>query len=181
MNKNLSRNLHRDIAYFYVGLIIAFSFSGIALNHRRDFNPQQYTVEAMPIALQEKLEVEKYDDAYFKVLAANFSEADYKSYRVLSDEVRVYLDEETLHLNPTTGEGEREIIRTRPVLGQMTILHKSTNKWWTWFSDIFGVAMLTIAITGMFIARGKYSFRKRGWWLALLGLIFPFIFLFFIN
>ncbi|MCT4631060.1 PepSY-associated TM helix domain-containing protein, partial [Winogradskyella sp.] len=84
-------------------------------------------------------------------------------------------------VNLKTGEGEIEYVKTIPVLGQMTILHKTTNVWWIWFSDIFGVAMLTIAITGMFISKGKNSFKKRGWWLASLGLIFPFIFLFIIK
>ncbi|WP_442957520.1 PepSY-associated TM helix domain-containing protein [Polaribacter sp.] len=47
--------------------------------------------------------------------------------------------------------------------------------------DIFGIAMLIIAITGMFISKGKYSFKKREWILTLIGLIFPFIFLFLIQ
>ena len=44
--------------------------------------------------------------------------------------------------------------------------------------SIFGLGMLTIAITGMFIAKGSESFRKRGWKLALVGIVFPLIFLF---
>ena len=48
--KITNRSLHRDIAYFYVGLIIAFSFSGIILNHRQDWYPMDYTYEATSIA-----------------------------------------------------------------------------------------------------------------------------------
>jgi hypothetical protein len=37
--------------------------------------------------------------------------------------------------------------------------------------------MLLIALTGMIIAKGKESFRKRGWIFAIIGIIFPLIFL----
>jgi uncharacterized protein len=33
----------------------------------------------------------------------------------------------------------------------------------------------------MFIEKGKFSFRQRGWKLALLGMIFPLIFLFLLS
>jgi len=56
-------------------------------------------------------------------------------------------------------------------------LHKSTNSFWIWYSDIFGVAMLLIAVTGMLIPAGKYGFKKRGWKLAVAGMLFPLLFL----
>lgn len=40
-----NKMLHRDLAYFFLGLIIAFSASGIILNHRVDIDPQEYTVQ----------------------------------------------------------------------------------------------------------------------------------------
>mgnify|MGYP000906704477 FL=1 len=57
-------------------------------------------------------------------------------------------------------------------------LHKTTNKAWIWYSDIFGAGIILIAITGMLIPIGKNGFKKRGWKLALAGLLFPLIFLF---
>ena len=49
--KVTNRSLHRDFAYFYVGLIIAFSFSGIILNHRQDWYPMDYTYESKDVTL----------------------------------------------------------------------------------------------------------------------------------
>lgn len=177
----LNRNLHRDIGYFYVGLIIAFSISGIALNHRTDFDPQEYTVKTEQLEVDIPEDAEKIDDAFLKELAKTITSAEYRGNRRRGNEARLYFKDAFASVNLQTGKGEIEYVRTIPFLGQMTILHKTTNKWWIWFSDIFGVAMLIIAITGMFIAKGKYSFRKRGWILAVLGLIFPFIFLFLIR
>ena len=44
--------LHRDLAYFFLGLIIAFSASGIILNHRVNIDPQEYTVQTEAIQFQ---------------------------------------------------------------------------------------------------------------------------------
>jgi hypothetical protein len=81
----------------------------------------------------------------------------------------------------TTGKGKHITYKTTPLLGQMTKLHVDTSKWWIYYSDIFGIAMLTIAITGMFIQKGENSFMKRGWKLALVGIIFPLVFLFLLS
>ncbi|EZH75720.1 hypothetical protein ATO12_02705 [Aquimarina atlantica] len=185
MNKKtrtlLNRNLHRDIGYFYVGLIIAFSVSGIALNHRTDFDPQEYTVKTETFQIEIPSDDTQITDDFLKEVAKEISEEEYKGNRKRENTIRLYFEDAFASLDSKTGKGEIEYVKTIPVLGQMTILHKTTNKWWIWFSDIFGVAMLIIAITGMFIAKGKNSFKIRGWWLATLGLIFPFIFLFLIR
>ena len=84
-----------------------------------------------------------------------------------------------MEVDAKSGKGSIEWYRKRAVLGQMTQLHKDTNAFWIWYSDIFGVAMLVIAISGMLmIKKGDYAFTSRGWKLALLGMIFPLIFLF---
>jgi hypothetical protein len=185
MNKKartkLNRNLHRDISYFFIGLIIAFSISGIALNHRVDFDPQEYTVKTENIKIELPNDASQITEDYLKESAKNITTEEFRGHRIRGEEVRLYFKDAYAFVNLKTGEGEIEYVKTIPVLGQMTILHKTTNVWWIWFSDIFGVAMLTIAITGMFISKGKNSFKKRGWWLASLGLIFPFIFLFIIK
>ena len=175
------RSLHRDIAYFYVGLIIAFSFSGILLNHRRDWNPEKYTYESKKV----ELELPTNEQLITKEFVENFSqdwEVTYDSHRVREGELRVYYKNNTiLDANMATGEGLLEFKRTTPFVGQTIKLHKDTNKSWIWYSDIFGGAMLTIAITGMFISAGKNSFWKRGWKFALVGILFPLIFLFLLT
>ncbi len=177
-----NRLIHRDLAYFFLGLIIAFSASGIILNHRVDINPQEYTVQtdAIQFDLPEG-ELLITDDFFRKALTDKNINEEYKRFRIRDNEIRLYLDDAFVNIDAKTGIGEIDYVRTIPVLGQMTILHKSTSKWWIWFSDIFGIAMLIIAITGMFISKGKYSFKKRGWVLTVIGLIFPFIFLFLIR
>jgi uncharacterized protein len=45
------RSLHRDLGYFFIGLIISFAFSGILQNHRQTWHPEKYTVEVKPFTL----------------------------------------------------------------------------------------------------------------------------------
>lgn len=172
------RNFHRDTAYFYVGLIISFSISGIALNHRATWNPREYTVSSKDISVEVPTDPKKIDEAFAKQLAIDWGmEKEYKSIRVRREEARIYFDGAVADFNIKSGEGVLETVRKRLLLSEMTFLHQTTDTTWIWYSDIFGLAMLTIAITGMFIAKGKESFRKRGWKFAIIGTLFPLIFL----
>ena len=177
MAKITNRSLHRDFAYFYVGLIIAFSFSGIILNHRQDWYPMDYTYEANAVTLELPSNPEAVTKDF--ILALPVSEGlTYDSHRIREDELRIFYKGNTiLDASMTSGEGVLESKRKVPFLGHTMFLHKSTHNFWIWYSDIFGAAMLLIAITGMFIPLGKKGFKKRGWKLALVGMIFPLIFL----
>ena len=173
------RSLHRDIAYFYLGLIISFSISGIALNHRRSWNPQKYTYEKKQI----EYAIPNSETEINEEWLAKFSETigvDQSIRRTaLEDgEFKVFYEYDVVTIGTDSGKGEHELIRRIPVLGQMSFLHVTTEPMWIWYSDIFGLAMLTIAITGMFISKGKFSFAQRGWKISLVGIIFPFIILF---
>lgn len=172
------RNYHRDIGYFYVGLIIAFSISGIALNHRTDWDPQEYTflekqfkVRPLKTDLNET-NMNQLTDEVAKQVGATLK---FRGFRKEEGIVEIYLDGGFAEVSPLTGQGKVELFHTRPVIGQMTWLHKTTNSVWIWYSDIFGIGMLFIAITGMFITSGKNGFKKRGYLFALGGLLFPII------
>jgi hypothetical protein len=61
------------------------------------------------------------------------------------------------------------------------MMHKSTSNWWIYYSDVFALSLITIALSGIFmIPKGRLSFKERGWKLALLGILFPLIFIFFL-
>ena len=181
MKKLTNRGLHRDLAYFYVGLIIAFSFSGIILNHRQDWYPMDYTYEAMDVQLDLPGNTEEISEEFVKRFS-NQWDVSYDSHRIRNGELRVYYKNNTiLDVSLETGTGTLEYKRKVPVIGHSMYLHKTTNKAWIWYSDIFGVAMIIIAVTGMLIPVGKNGFSTRGWKLMLAGLIFPFIFLFLIG
>lgn len=173
------RSLHRDIAYFYLGLIISFSISGIALNHRRSWNPQKYTYEKKQIEYAIPQNESEIDDAWLTEFSSAIDIDQTIRKTTLEDGTfKVFYEYDVVTVDAQTGLGEHEIIKRIPVLGQMSFLHITTEPMWIWYSDIFGLAMLTIAVTGMFISKGKFSFAQRGWKLSLLGILFPFLILY---
>jgi len=179
--KLTARNTHRDIAYFYVGLIIAFAFSGIFLNHRRTLNPRRYTHDTKEIQIT-PLTKEQVSDAFIAQFTSEQNiEDELRRFQATEEELVISYASNDVKINLATGEGNIITYRTIPLLGQMTILHQDTSNWWIYYSDFFGAAMLVIAFTGMFIEKGKNSFRSRGFKLALLGIIFPLIFLFLLS
>jgi hypothetical protein len=179
--KLTARNTHRDLAYFFLGLIIAFSFSGIFLNHRQQMSPRRYTYEIKPIAVAPIVK-DSVNDAYINQFteSQNIQDA-LRRFQVNENSLRISYTTNDVEIDISTGQGKITTYKTIPLLGQMTQLHVDTSKWWIYYSDVFGVAMLTIAITGMFIEKGRNSFRSRGWKLALIGIIFPLIFLFLLS
>lgn len=62
--KPTARNTHRDIAYFYVGLIISFAISGIALNHRRSWNPTRYTYDKKEFSMPAPIAKDSANDRF---------------------------------------------------------------------------------------------------------------------
>lgn len=118
-------------------------------------------------------------EAVILALSEKWDLADvYDSHRIRDNELRIFYDDNVIiDADLTTGEGKLEYKKKVPFLGHTMFLHKTTNKFWIWYSDIFGIAMLVIAITGMLITKGKNSFKKRGWKLTVLGLIFPVLIL----
>ena len=52
MNKQTFRSLHRDLGYFYIGLIISFATSGILMNHRDSWHPEEYDNQTKEIQVK---------------------------------------------------------------------------------------------------------------------------------
>ncbi len=178
-----ARNLHRDIGYFYVGLLIAFSISGIFLNHRQVWHPSKYRAEVTDVTIEMPEDPETIDEKMVASMGRKLGITEaIRRFRVNNGELLVSFEKHDLTVDVLSGSGDLVKYIKVPVLAQMTQLHQDTNKWWIYYSDFFGLAMLTMAITGMFmIPEGALSFRKRGWKLALTGIIFPLIFLFLLS
>jgi hypothetical protein len=175
-----ARTLHRDLGYFYLGLLIIFSVSGIMLNHRVDFNPIKYEYERRDFQLpgefvQDELEREDVQ----KILNHLKIDENRFRYGVHEGDVWVSSSNVSLDFSKTTGVGVLKAFKVRPVLGHMSILHKSTYRYWILYSDIFAIAVIIISITVLLFAKGRYGFRKYGWKLSLAGILIPLLMMMF--
>ncbi len=175
-----NRELHRDLGYFFIGLIISFSISGILQNHRQTWHPEKYTVEVKPITIQLPKDEKDITEDFAKNLSFGFKDK-FRRHSIKKGELKISYEKHDVEIDIKTGKGEVITFKKTPFIAQMNQLHKDTSVWWIYYSDAFAVGLIIIAVTGaMMFPRGKFSFKSRGWKLAILGIIFPLIFLFLI-
>lgn len=170
--------LHRDIGYLIFGMIIIYAVSGIALNHRSDWNPN-YIVTFADVTWEGGVPAGDVPTEQVKAFLEekNISER-YKSHmRPSPDIFKIWVQGGSVTLNPTTGAGTVEHIRRRPVFYEFNWLHYNPRVLWTWFSDIFSGALIIVAVTGLFVLKGKKGIKGRGAWLTGIGILIPAVFL----
>ena len=175
------RNLHRDLGYFYIGLIISFAFSGILMNHRESWHPEKYTIESkvIEVALPTKNEI---SDVYAEKLGNDLGIDDkFRRQSIKKGIFKISYEKHDVEIDIETGKGEIISFMKTPIISQTMKLHKNTSNWWIYYSDIFGLSLIIIAVTGaLMITVGKNTFSKRGWKLALAGLVVPLLILLFV-
>jgi hypothetical protein len=179
MKKKTLRNLHRDLGYFYIGLIVSFAFSGLMMNHREAWHPEKYTSETKAIEVQLPEESEINED-FAKDLGKKLGIDDkFRRQRIKKNQFTISFEKHDVEIDMKTGKGEIVSFFKTPIISQSMSLHKNTSNFWIYYSDIFAISLIIIALTGtIMIKAGKFSFKERGWKLAVAGVIFPLLFLF---
>lgn len=186
-NKKLrkwSRIIHRDLSFFFSGVIIIYAVSGFVLNHKKDFN-SDYSIKVFNfnIAGNYPLLQDDFTKNHILTILEPYNEANNytKHYFPKDNSVKVFLKGgSSLEIDLTDGTALYERVRKRPIISQMNWLHYNPNKWWTLFSDIFAFALIIITLTGLFITRGKKGLRGRGGIEFIIGMLIPLGFLFFL-
>ncbi|TDD96168.1 PepSY-associated TM helix domain-containing protein [Flavobacterium cellulosilyticum] len=178
MKKIILRNLHRDLGYFYIGLIVSFAFSGLMMNHRESWHPEKYTTETKAIEVQLP-EESAINDAFAKELGKKLGIDDKMRRQMVKKETfKISFEKHDVEIDMKTGKGEIVSFIKTPIVSQAMFIHKNTSNFWIYYSDIFALSLITIALTGtIMIKAGKFSWRNRGWKLAVAGLVFPLLFL----
>jgi hypothetical protein len=173
--RQFNRATHRDLGYFFVFLILIYSISGIAINHLDDWNPNYY-VDSTAYQTQAITQV---NEAVFKQILDEIGiDNPYRSYfEQDAENVKVFVKNGSLQIHKPTGRIQSEILKRRPILHTFNWLHYNPNAVWKWFSDIFAVALIILAISGMFILKGPKGLKWRGTILIALGVILPVVFL----
>jgi hypothetical protein len=186
------RLLHRDLGYLFFGMTVVYALSGLAVNHRADWNPD-YRVERRrfplpapatgadgapitPAAAAADIASQKnYTKADIAALLADAGvKGRYKKHYAPDDRhVRVFLENGTATLDREARALDIELLHRRPLLRTFNRLHLNPGRWWLWFADAFAVALLVLAITGLFLLRGKHGLTRRGGVLTALGIIVP--------
>jgi len=159
-------------------MTVIYALSGIALNHLNDWNPS-FNIERQTVELTQPFSETPALEEEVRIFLGRYGESDsYKThYYPSSDKLKIFIQNGSVDLDLSTGKGMLEKLNRRPVFFQVNYLHYNPKRLWTWFSDVFCAALITIAITGLFILRGKKGITRRGAWLTGAGLLIPLVFL----
>lgn len=170
---------HRDIGYLIAGLTIIYSLSGIALNHKHDWNPN-YIIENVPFTVNEKISRDALDqETIDRILNQVPGEHELKTwYFPTGNFLTIFIEGGSVRIDTRNGNGVLEKLSKRPLFYQINFLHYNPGVWWKYFSDIFCISLILVTITGLFLIKGKNGITRRGAVLTLIGLILPLIFLF---
>jgi len=169
--------IHRDLGYLMVGLTIVYAVSGFMLNHKNDWNPN-YTVVSENrtfTPVPENITIDK--DAIAKILTEIGEPLEYiGTFRPDPRHLEVYYDGRAVTFDLTAGTAAIEKIRGRKVIKEMNALHLNVpGSVWTYVADFYALALLLLAITGLFVLKGKNGFSGRGKWFAIAGVIIPIV------
>lgn len=178
--RKLNRMVHRDLGYIFFGMTIIYSVSGIVLNHQNPNGDASIVSRADNFEYPPVTKAEV-DRDFIEAMMEYLHEEDenYKNFYFLSDEkLIIYLKQGHINYNIKKGEGDLIKIKRAPLLYEFNFLHyNKPKKLWTWFSDIYAVSLGLMAISGLFILKGKNGIKWRGAVLAISGSLIPLIFL----
>jgi uncharacterized protein len=172
--------LHRDIGYLCVGMTLIYAISGIVMNHFKsgDFSHPDYSKSykefKVPLPAAGKADL-----AYVsRILDQEGEKNHYKSYITGDNYVQIFLTNGSVYVDLSTGEAQIEQKTPRYVIKEFNLMHyNNLKRFYTWFSDAYAVGLIILAITGLFVLRGKNGIIGRGAWLTAIGILLPALFL----
>jgi len=171
--------LHRDLGYLCAGLTLVYVVSGVAVNHIGDWNPN-YRIErrearVAPLRAPEAPSRPQVEE----VLAALDLPREYRTtFRTDAATLRIFLDDGIVDLDVATGRATVELAERRVLLGAANALHLNHPKrLWTFVADLYAVALGLLALTGLFVLKGRTGITGRGAWLTAIGVAVPLLFL----
>ena len=161
-----SRPVHRDLSFFFSGVLLIYAVSGFMLNHKRDFN-SDYSVRRTELVFAQ--EIPRAEQEWTRARAEELllrvgEEGNYlKHYFPEPDRLKVFIrGGSSLTVDLASGHAVYESIRKRPVLSSLNRLHYNPSRWWTVFSDVFLAGLIVIVLSGLVMMRGPKGLRGRG-------------------
>ena len=168
----LLRIIHRDLGFFVVGITLVYCISGILLNHLGKKDPA-FRTETKSIQIPANMTESELSD---------FWQTDKKLpplkrvLRVDENRMNLFLEAGTGEYNSSDGNLQYVRHKKRVLIYWINRLHYNKVKGWTPVADFYAGALILLAITGLFIVKGKKGIAGTGKWYLLAGILIPIIF-----
>ncbi|MHB1056825.1 MAG: PepSY-associated TM helix domain-containing protein [Rhodanobacter sp.] len=186
------RQLHQwhwiSSALCLIGLLL-FALTGITLNHARQIEatPQvTHRTLALPPELRAAIDGDDARKAVLPPAVGAWLDGQLQAHVAgrtaewSADEIYLSLPrpggDGWLSIDRATGAVEYELTR-RGAIAYLNDLHKGRNAGaaWSWFLDVFALACLVFAVTGLFLLKFHAARRTSTWPLVTLGLVLPVV------
>jgi hypothetical protein len=156
-----------------------YAVSGVAVNHIADWNPNfQIERRAIPIAAAVVPVIDSPAGVRMLLEGAGLPPEYRATFRPDTARVRIFVEDGVVDVDLTARQAVVEVVRPRPMLREANFLHLNhAKRLWTWMADLYALALGLLAITGLFVLKGKKGITGRGAWLTGIGAGVPLLFL----
>ena len=174
--RKVCRWLHHELGFFAVGLTLVYAISGIAVNHVHHWDPNHYASEiagrieapgvgetavVMPVVLERLALEEPVKDTW----------------RAGEDLAQVFVEGATIDVNLVSGETLRKGHTKRPLLFDLNFMHLNKGKGpWTGIADAYAGVLIVLALSGIFLVKGRKGLSGRGGVMMALGIVLPLVY-----
>lgn len=166
------RAIHRDIGYLAVGFTLIYALSGLAINHLADWDPnfKTYSREQHipPIASDVP------DDEAIAIAEKALGVTSPRETLRAGDEIHLDWDNRNIVVYGDSGLVVDQGRESRFFFRIANWLHYNRGKKaWTYVADAYAVLLLYLAISGIFMIKGRLGLKWRGTILVGLGIAVP--------
>ncbi len=173
--RNWLRAIHRDVGYSAVGLTVVYAASGLAVNHVADWDANFVRTSEIH-ELGTALPADDQAASRLVLDKLGIGGTPKEVYRE-GDELEILFEHRTLHAASTTGHVVDEAQKPRFFFRVANWLHLNRGKKaWTSFADAYAVALLYLALSGIFMLPGRRGIVGRGAVFVLLGGAIPIVY-----
>ena len=166
------RIIHRDLGFFVVGMTLIYGISGILLNHLDGKDPAFHTEKKLV-----QLPTHLTQDELTHLWQTNPELPTLKRIiRIDESYSRLFLDGGVGVYNAADGKLDYEKHKKRPLIYWINRLHYNKVKGWSPVADFYAGALILLAITGLFLVKGKRSLAGTGKWYLIVGILIPVFF-----
>lgn len=173
------RAIHRDAGNLVIGLTLIYALSGIAVNHITDWTDGDPSFANYQQTHELGGPLEGDDQAVSNRVLERLGIKDKPTdvYRPVPTELEISFKQRTLHVNTETGKVLDEGQKPRFFLRVANWLHLNRGKKaWTYVADAYGVVLIFLAFSGMFMLPGRKGLIGRGGIFVALGIAIPVIY-----
>lgn len=156
-----------------MALTVVYAVSGIAVNHMHQWNPNykfervEQRLEPIPVTDRETMVAQA-------VERLGLAQLPTESFRPAPQTLQLFYDGWSVEVDAAAGIAVIERPRDRILLRDFNFLHLNHAKGlWTLVADLYAGLLLLLAITGMFVLKGRKGLAGRGKWWVAAGLVVP--------